>query len=84
MRDYASTRAATFDRASPATLVGRLFANWKDRRRIGRLHAFDDHMLKDIGLSRADLAWAASLPLTVNAGLALEQRIFARQRRAAG
>jgi uncharacterized protein YjiS (DUF1127 family) len=83
MRDYASSRAAAIDSASPATFVGRLIANWKDRRRIASLAHYDDHMLRDIGVSRADLAWAASLPLTVNASLALEQRAFARQRKAA-
>jgi hypothetical protein len=42
------------------------------------MDSFDDYMLRDIGVSRGDVRWAAGLPLTVNAALALEER--SRQR----
>jgi len=58
----------------------RLIRNWKARRAICRLEILDDYMLHDIGLTRAEVEWAAGLPLSVNAGLALEQRALNRRR----
>jgi hypothetical protein len=43
------------------------------------MEAFDDHMLRDIGVVRGDIRWAAGLPLTVNAALALDERSRLRQ-----
>ncbi len=37
-------------------------------------------MLRDIGVKREDISWAAGLPLTVNAALALEEHSFRQQR----
>ena len=34
----------------------------------------DEYLLRDIGVTRAEVRWAAGLPLTVNAALALEER----------
>ena len=38
-------------------------------------------MLRDIGVTREELRWAAGLPLTVNAALALEERATRRAAR---
>jgi uncharacterized protein YjiS (DUF1127 family) len=40
------------------TATKRLFHTWKARRAV-LLQDYDDHILRDIGLSRMDLRWAA-------------------------
>ena len=80
MRDYALTLANGFEQAS-GNLVSRLWTNWKARREISHLSQFDDYMLRDIGVSREDVNWAADLPISVNPGVALEQRVFNRSRK---
>lgn len=79
MRDYALNRAVSLGEYGAVSLVRRLLRNWKARRRIVNLGSFDDHMLRDIGVSRGEIEWAAGLPLTVNAALALEERAFRRR-----
>ena len=81
MRDYALNSAqglGELDRASP---IRRVIRNWRARRAVARLDGYDDYLLRDIGLDRADVRWAAGLPLTVNSALALEERSTSRQRR---
>lgn len=48
-----------------ATLA-RLIRNWRHRRDLARLMAMDDHMLRDMGLSRDMLQHLRRLPLTVD------------------
>lgn len=43
-----------------------------DREAFAHLANLDDTMLKDIGVSRADVIWASKLPLSQNASLELE------------
>ena len=43
--------------------------------------ASPDCMLRDIGVLRDDVRWAAGLPLTVNAAVALEERSHQRRHR---
>ena len=78
MRDYALTRAHSAE-ATGLPLISRLIRNWRARRAVTRLESFDDYMLRDIGVTRADVIWASGLPLSHNAALELEER--ARQRR---
>ncbi|MFO1123787.1 MAG: DUF1127 domain-containing protein [Hyphomicrobiales bacterium] len=78
MRDYALNHAASFGEGGASSFLSRLLRNWRARRAVGRMDSFDDYMLRDIGVSRGDVRWAAGLPLTVNAALALEER--SRQR----
>ncbi|MFT3989371.1 DUF1127 domain-containing protein [Aestuariivirga sp.] len=80
MRDYALTRAEGLGIATESNPLTRLFRNWKARRRVAQLEAYDDYMLRDIGVTRGDVIWAAGLPLTVNAALALEERSQAARR----
>jgi uncharacterized protein YjiS (DUF1127 family) len=82
MRDYVLSRAIFDDRIGNRSLFSRLFHNWKARREVTRLAGFDDFMLADIGISRADVEWATHLPLTTDATEALEEKITLRQRRA--
>jgi hypothetical protein len=78
MRDYALTRALSIGEAGGRSIMTRLFRNWRARRSVARLQAYDDYILRDIGVSREDIAWAVGLPLTVNAALGLEERSFRR------
>ena len=80
MRDYALSRAEAAEATGSASMFGELIRNWRARRAVARLDRLDDHMLRDIGITREDLAWAAGLPLTVNAALALEERGRRRRR----
>ena len=74
MRDYALNHAASFNSPVGSSFLARFINNWRVRRSVSKLNEFDDYMLQDIGVTRADIAWAAGLPLTVNAALALEER----------
>ena len=80
MRDYALNRAISLGEYGAVSFIRRLLRNWQARRRVVNLSSFDDHMLRDIGVSRGEVEWAAGLPLTVNAALALEERAFRRRR----
>ncbi|MBI3672142.1 MAG: DUF1127 domain-containing protein [Rhizobiales bacterium] len=80
MRDYALNHSLSFGEAQGGSIIARLIRNWQTRRSIARLRDYDDYMLRDIGVSRADVEWAAGLPLTVNAALALEERSSQRHR----
>ncbi len=80
MRDYALSRAQSAEAAGSASILWRMIGNWRARRAVARLDELDDFLLRDIGLSREDLHWAAGLPLTVNAALALEERARKRER----
>ena len=79
MRDYALSHASSFESAGATSPLGRIIRNWRARRAVARLDTYDDYMLRDIGVARGDVMWAAGLPLTVNAAVALEER--SRQRR---
>jgi uncharacterized protein YjiS (DUF1127 family) len=82
MRDYVLNRAIFDDRIGNRSLFSRLFHNWKARREVSQLAGFDDFMLADIGVSRADVEWASHLPLTTDATEALEQKTTKRHRHA--
>ena len=81
MRDYVLNRAISTGEFGAISLLRRLLRNWKTRRRIVNLSSYDDFMLRDIGVTRDEVQWAAGLPLTVNAALALEERAFGRRRK---
>jgi uncharacterized protein YjiS (DUF1127 family) len=79
MRDYTLTRALSLGEAGGGSPIARLLRNWRARRSVARLQTFDDYILRDIGVTREDIAWAAGLPLTVNAALGLEERSLKRR-----
>lgn len=79
MNDYALHQARVSGNISGAGILTRLIANWQARRGIKTLAAFDDHLLSDIGLSRADLVAVSHLSLNQNAALALEELARGKQ-----
>ncbi|MEP7173585.1 MAG: DUF1127 domain-containing protein [Aestuariivirga sp.] len=79
MRDYAMNQALSRGEYGIVYFLRRVTRNWKAKRRIAALANFDDYMLRDIGITRDEVQWAAGLPLTVNAALALEERAFRRR-----
>ena len=79
MRDYALNRAISLEEGNGFSLISRVWRNWQARKRVVSLSSYDDYMLKDIGVTREEIQWAAGLPLTVNAALALEERAFRRR-----
>ena len=54
----------------------------EDRAAFMNLVYLDDRTLDDIGVTREGVLWAASLPMKINAALALRER--AQMRRRAG
>jgi uncharacterized protein YjiS (DUF1127 family) len=79
MRDYALSRAQSLGEIRGSWL-SRLVRNWKARRRVSELENYDDFLLHDIGVTREEIRWAAGLPLTVNAAIALEDHAFRRRK----
>jgi uncharacterized protein YjiS (DUF1127 family) len=67
---------------SEAGPLARLIENWQARRAAASLLDLEDHVLSDAGLVRADIVWAAKLPLSQNATLAMEERLRRRVSRA--
>ncbi len=80
MREYALHRAESLGEFGIVSFARRVLRNWKAKRRILALGDFDDYMLQDIGITRDEVQWAAGLPLTVNAAIALEERAFRRRK----
>ncbi len=79
MRDYALNLAASAEATGSHALLWDLIRNWRSRRAVSRLDRLDDHLLRDIGVTREELRWATRLPLSRNAALELDD--LARRRR---
>lgn len=71
--DLSLATTAAFEQ-SQASFVVRYLENFQARRVVRKLLTLDDHLLRDAGMNREDVAWAARLPLSVNAALALDER----------
>jgi uncharacterized protein YjiS (DUF1127 family) len=74
MRDYALHQAQTAGSLPGAGLLENLLRNWAARRAVRRMESLDDHLLRDIGVTRDEVRWAAGLPLSQNAALSLDER----------
>jgi uncharacterized protein YjiS (DUF1127 family) len=74
MKDYAFHQAQVSGSLPGAGLLENLIRNWLARKAVRRMESFDDHLLRDIGLTRDDVHWAAGLPLSQNAALSLDER----------
>jgi uncharacterized protein YjiS (DUF1127 family) len=73
MKDYALHQAQFSGSLPGHGILARLSQNWRAKRAVTKMSLLDDHMLRDIGLTRADVEWAANQPLMKNAALALEE-----------
>lgn len=51
------------------------------RRKFKNLLDLDDHMLKDVGVTRSEVELAANMPLSVNAATELRRMSLERKRR---
>jgi uncharacterized protein YjiS (DUF1127 family) len=59
---------------SEASFLARTYENWQARKSVRSLLELDDHILRDFGTCRCEVEWAAQLPLSINAVLALDER----------
>jgi uncharacterized protein YjiS (DUF1127 family) len=55
MREYALHQAKARQMTFAGSPIAKLVARWKSRRVVRQLQAYDDFMLRDIGLTRSDL-----------------------------
>ncbi|MDE2445009.1 MAG: DUF1127 domain-containing protein [Alphaproteobacteria bacterium] len=72
MNDYAQHQANLSGDANEG-IIARFINNWQARRAVKSIAKLDDHILRDMGLTRAEVNWAADQPFTVNAVQALEE-----------
>lgn len=77
MRNFALHHSQQTGELPSIGIFTRLWNNWKARRDTARLADFDDHMLRDIGLSRAQIDAVQYKPLTENPMLELKKIIDA-------
>ncbi len=78
MRNYALTMALASESVGNSPTI--LFRNWRARRRVASLVGCGDRILKSLALTKEDVEWAMSLPLTQDPERALEDRTFRRSR----
>lgn len=74
MNDYALHQARVSGSLAGVGPIEKLIRNWLARRAVSRLQSLDDNLLRDIGATRDDIAWALRQPLTSNAALLLDER----------
>ena len=63
----------------PFEVLRTLYTNWRKRRRLLDLQQMNDHMLADIGLTRADVAATLGQPITIDPIWDLERRALRRR-----
>lgn len=73
MRDYALTQSEYFEVPGRLSRLKQIWAQFKKRRRLRKVEDLDDRLLADIGLSRFDVAFARSLPLSLDPVAELEK-----------
>ncbi len=78
MRDYVLSEAQSRQAFGLVAVVRRVVRNWKHHRELEKLVKLDDHMLRDIGLTRPLVQHLLALPLTTDADW--EQERVLRQR----
>jgi uncharacterized protein YjiS (DUF1127 family) len=80
MVNLAEARAEALGELPGQANLGLLIRHWRARRAVRAMLDWDERLLDDIGVRREEVLWAAALPLTVNAALALEDRALRRAR----
>lgn len=72
--------SATLSRSGEvAAWLYRAWRAWQNRMAAQRLRAFDDRMLADIGLTRADVDGAFSMPLWEDPSMQLHQKVMEKR-----
>jgi uncharacterized protein YjiS (DUF1127 family) len=66
MREFILTQAESLERTYVFPALRRTVRNWLKRRKLRKLEELDDHMLMDIGVTRAELVYAQKLPLDID------------------
>ncbi len=66
MREYILHQAQSRQAYGRLTLLVRVIKNWQARRALRKIASLDDYMLKDIGLSRAEVLEMQRQPLTLD------------------
>lgn len=56
-----------------ATYIKTRIKRRRDMRQLREIHSLSPHMLKDIGVRRGDVVWAANLPIEMDAVKALKK-----------
>ena len=79
MREFVLNQAHVLERSGAFPAARRLISNWRKRRQLKQLETLDDHVLNDIGVSRADLMTVLSQPLSVDPVWELERQARARR-----
>jgi uncharacterized protein YjiS (DUF1127 family) len=67
-------------RNRPLAILRNLISNWRKRRRLRELQHLSDHMLNDIGITRADLTAALGQPVSIDPVCDLHRRANERRR----
>ncbi len=75
-----AVRTDAWDEAAFRGPLLHLWQSWRLRRKLRRLRHLEDRVLDDIGITREEVAWAACLPIGVNAALALQDRAKRRRK----
>lgn len=66
MRNYVLWEAQSREAHGRLTAVVRAIRNWRQRKDLKKLRAMDDHMLRDIGITRDEISRLTRLPLTAD------------------
>ena len=80
MNEYAHHQAQVSGSLEGEGILSRLIHNFQARRTVKQLIQMDDHILRDMGVTREEINWAASQSLFVNAANVLEDRSSTRRR----
>jgi uncharacterized protein YjiS (DUF1127 family) len=79
MYNLMESRAEALNEEPATWNLARLWDHWLARRSVRRLASYEDRVLNDMGIDRADLDWAARLPIWRNATQELEERGLRRR-----
>ncbi len=80
MREYVLNVALNQQAYHRFAWVGRTLNNWRMRKSVWQMALLDDHILKDIGLTRADLAKLSTLSNQIDLAREAERMAFLNAR----